>query len=87
MNFPPDIRYDDTDDDYERKMVDIWDLKICGERVLPRNFPRDLYYITPRGHFLSRNIFTAFSIFSMVLSPVDIKVCFFSSATIFNNSS
>jgi len=55
MIFPPDIRYDDTDDDYERKMVDIWDLKICGERVLPRNFPRDLYYITPRGHFLSRN--------------------------------
>jgi len=55
MIFPPDIRYDDTDDDYERKMVDIWDLEICGERVLPRNFPRDLYYITPRGHFLSRN--------------------------------
>ena len=28
MIFPPDIRYDDTDDDYERKMVDIWDLEI-----------------------------------------------------------
>ena len=40
-----------------------------------------------KGQFLSLKIFTAFSIFSIVLNPVDINVCFFSSATIFSNFS